>query len=653
MKLIYTFIIFLLYSYNATSQVVINELDTDTPGQDFEEFIELKSDIPHFPLDGYVLVLFNGSENGNDSSYFALDLDGAVTDANGILLIGSTTVSPAPEVLISPAIIQNGADAVALYAGDAEDFPEFTPATRVGLIDALVYDTNDADDVALMNLLGVTVQINEDENNTAVTQSIQRMGDSYTVDTPTPGALNDGTGIDFNGISFTTNAAEYSEGDLAIITFTTQWEVPETTTIQFSLSHGSFTSEDFTGNLFFTIPQGASEARVEIQLLEDGVNDGDEFFEINIGEIPEGFNRLIDNVRYLIIDVDHTMAPWGTPIMPTYGVVASTAPAGYYNSLTSLAGEALRQEVQNIISDPAVVKTQTYADAIAILKEADQNPAHSNEVWLLYTEQGRPKVDFQELGGSNVGFWNREHTYPRSRGGFYTIEADEMADGPDIFIPTHADSLRHAVSDAHGLRAVDGPENSSRGNKDYGEYSGPAGNAGSWKGDAARAVMFLAVRYNGLNLVEGDPANSTVGELGDLTTLLEWHRNDPPDDFEMNRNNVVYSWQSNRNPFIDRPELVEYIFGDLKGETYDPPLETNNFIITGIKAFPNPSAGKFFVCGITQPTQLTVFSLSGAELKSATLTNDRLIDLSNLPSGVYIIVFTTEKTSVVKRVILQ
>src|SRR5699024_9054658 len=120
---------------------------------------------------------------------------------------------------------------------------------------------------------------------------------------------------------------------------------------------------------------------------------------------------------------------------------------------------------------------QTYSDVIDILKEADENPLNSNEVWQVYSETGKPKLDLQVTSNS-AGTWNREHTYPRSRAGYYSIEEDEIADGKAIFWPTNADSLRHGNSDAHALRVADSGENSSRSNQDYGEYSGPPGNLG-------------------------------------------------------------------------------------------------------------------------------------------------------------------------------
>lgn len=130
--------------------------------------------MPNFDLDGFVLVFFNGSTSGADSSYFAIDLDGFTTDVNGLLLIGSNGVTPFPQYLISSNVIQNGADAVAIYQANDFDFPEETLATT-NLIDALVYDTSDTDDAALMALLGITEQINEGSGNN--TNSIQRFVD--------------------------------------------------------------------------------------------------------------------------------------------------------------------------------------------------------------------------------------------------------------------------------------------------------------------------------------------------------------------------------------------------------------------------------------------------------------------------------------------
>lgn len=493
------------------SQVVINELDCDTPGIDDQEFVELKSDTPNFSLDGYVLVFFNGSSSGGDSSYMTIDLDGAVTDVNGLLLIGSSTVTPFPQFLISPNVIQNGADAVAIYLGDDTDFPEGTLATQTNLIDALAYDTNDSDDTNLMALLGLTEQISEGASNN--TNSIQRNDDgSYTATTPTPRALNEGGGVVFNAISISTALTQYGEGDTFDITFTAQENVTADFQFDFTLNNGTFDTSDFTGTTTVTIPNGQNAVTTSITIIDDAIDEGDEELLIRFSGLEPPYIPFNNFIKIRVIDNDFTVAPFGTPINPTYGVVESTQPSGYYNSLDELSDTALRQALQDIIAEEGVVRAQTYTDVIDILKEADQNPENSNQVWLVYLEQGRAKLDFQTTS-NNVGTWNREHTFPRSRGGFDSIEEDEVGDGIDIFWNTTADSLRHGNSDAHALRAVDGPENSSRGNQFYGEYNGPSGTLGGFKGDAARSVFYMAVRYNGLEIVNGFPEGLT-GQFG-------------------------------------------------------------------------------------------------------------------------------------------
>ncbi|PZQ77409.1 MAG: endonuclease I, partial [Flavobacterium johnsoniae] len=222
----YFSLLFLLFSTCFSyGQVVINELDSDTPGIDDKEFVELKSATPNFSLDGYVLVFFNGnaeSASTGNKSYLTISLNGLVTDANGLVVIGSNAVSPVPQKIIADNLIQNGADAVAVYLGSAADFPDGTLATTTNLIDALAYDTSDPDATQLMGLLGLTIQINEDENGLGTTQSIQRKPDgTYEVKAPTPGANNDGSGIIFNGISISVPSLLYTEGDSFPITFTT------------------------------------------------------------------------------------------------------------------------------------------------------------------------------------------------------------------------------------------------------------------------------------------------------------------------------------------------------------------------------------------------------------------------------------------------
>jgi hypothetical protein len=90
------FIVIVLSCFYSNAQIVINELDPDTNSTDVKEFIELKSNVPNFALDGYVVVFFNAGSTTpytGTLSYYAIDLDGLVTDGNGIILLGNIPVS--------------------------------------------------------------------------------------------------------------------------------------------------------------------------------------------------------------------------------------------------------------------------------------------------------------------------------------------------------------------------------------------------------------------------------------------------------------------------------------------------------------------------------------------------------------------------------
>ncbi len=653
MKYTFSFILGLCFLNLVAQNPIINEFDSDTDGVDTKEFIEIKTDTPFSSLDGYLLVLFNGSNSGGDLSYYNLDLDGFTTDINGLFVLGASEVSPIADFELPLNTIQNGADAVAIYQANEADMPIGTLATTTNLADALVYGTNDSDDTVLLNLLGLQEQIDEDENGNKDFESIQRANDgSWYVASPTPKQLNDGSGVILNGITITTNQDVYDEGDDIIITLTTEQPVDNDITFNLDLNNGDFNNADYTGDDFIAFQAGDTSGQTTISILEDGISENDEFMEINISNLPPEFISNNNNVSAIIIDGDFTVSNFGSPLNPTYDNVQSDAPNDYYDNLDGLAGNALIQGIQDLVSEEGVVRAHTYADIIEILNIADQNPDNNNQVWLLYTEQPRAKYLFQ-TGSSGVGKWNREHTYPRSRGGFFSIEDDDIPTGINSWWETHADSLRHANSDAHGLRAVDAGENSSRGNQHYGEYVGPASNAGSFKGDVARGVFFLALRYEDLDVVNGFP--SVTGELGDLALLLTWHQQDPPDDFEMNRNNIIYDWQKNRNPFIDFPNLVDFIWGTEFGDPWNQNLsiEDNNF--DDLVVFPNPVINENIQVKGLNPSETYQFKL--LDISGKTIWSNSQKGNSEIPitvkSGLYFLSISDAKSTQVERIIVR
>ena len=195
-----------------------------------------------------MIVLFNGSSSGGDKSYFNFELDGFTTDINGLFVLGGPEVSPIPDFELGLNTIQNGADAVALYQADEADLPLESLATTTNLVDALVYGTNDSVDTGLLNLLGLSEQIDEGENGNKDFDSSQRANDgSWFVDTATPKQLNDGSGVILNGITITTDQDIYDEGDDVIITLTTEQPVDNDITFNLDLNNGNFNNADYAG----------------------------------------------------------------------------------------------------------------------------------------------------------------------------------------------------------------------------------------------------------------------------------------------------------------------------------------------------------------------------------------------------------------------
>ena len=174
--------------------LVINEVDADSPGADVAEFVELYGPA-NASLNGLTVVFFNGS---NDLSYASFDLDGYSLDANGFFVLGNAGVTGV-DLVFASNLLQNGADAVAVYFADATSFPTNTPVTTSNLVDAMVYDTDDADDAGLLVLLNPgQPQVNENGGLNGAGQSssrvpdggVARNTDTYAQQSPTPDGSN-------------------------------------------------------------------------------------------------------------------------------------------------------------------------------------------------------------------------------------------------------------------------------------------------------------------------------------------------------------------------------------------------------------------------------------------------------------------------------
>lgn len=242
----------------------------------------------------------------------------------------------------------------------------------------------------------------------------------------------------------------------------------------------------------------------------------------------------------------------GSPADPEPTPTPNPSTGAYYDAAIGKTGAALKSALHNIIDDHTEI---SYSNVWTALRETDEDPNNSNNVILLYT--GRSQSKF--TNGGNVNDWNREHVWAKSHGDFGT----SMGAGTDL----------------HHLRPTDVSVNGTRSNLDFdnggNEHSEASGNyydSDSWeprdsvKGDVARMLFYMAVRYEGdsgeLDLeLNNQVNNGTAPYHGKLSVLLQWHKQDPVDNFERTRNEIIYTdYQHNRNPFIDHPEWASAIW---------------------------------------------------------------------------------------------
>jgi endonuclease I len=224
-------------------------------------------------------------------------------------------------------------------------------------------------------------------------------------------------------------------------------------------------------------------------------------------------------------------------------------PAGLDMVAASVAGSpdpdmvAIRRWLHDQVSGNAVL---TPGKVVMALEELEADPADRDHVVLIYSGRSVP------AGGADGVSWQQEHLWPPSHG------FDDRAD------PAYADLVN--------LRLEDVATRARRGAKDFADVTGRVTDSDGFeppdrvKGDIARALFYMVVRYEGdaggpdLKLVDrwtrdGEPM------LGKLCTLLRWSGQDPVDADERRRNTRVERYQGNRNPFIDRPEFAQVLWG--------------------------------------------------------------------------------------------
>tara|TARA_B110000285_G_scaffold234110_1_gene309920 strand:- start:102 stop:1154 length:1053 start_codon:yes stop_codon:yes gene_type:complete len=329
----------------------------------------------------------------------------------------------------------------------------------------------------------------------------------------------------------------------------------------------------------------------------------------------------------------------------------------YYDDVNlTLSGMALKSELSN-----KIIATHTnnlsYAEVWDALRITDLVPGSITNVYLVYgyddgdgdvtTDLSRDK----NSNGGSVGDWNREHTYPKSLG-----IPDLGSSGPG--------------ADAHMLRSSDLQRNGMRGNLKFIDGAGVSKVVGGgwypgdqWKGDMARIIMYMYLRYESRCL----PINTGVGasvsiDLDMIDLFLEWNAEDPVSVYEETRNNYLGTTanqfgQGNRNPFIDNPYLATKIWGGIAAEDIWgiyaslSEIEIEQFI----SIYPNPVDDVFSI-EINEEIELktiNVYSMIGELVysKSSSLINEH--DVSHLNSGIYMVELVTNVGTINQKVIVN
>ena len=338
---------------------------------------------------------------------------------------------------------------------------------------------------------------------------------------------------------------------------------------------------------------------------------------------------------------------FGPPSNPTYGVVQTNIPQGYYDQANNLSSDELKEALHQIISNHVIFPyTSNSTDTWDIIQESDQDPNENNNMILVYTGRSQEKgyrdgsgnySQYENGNGTQSNSWNREHIWPKSHG---------FPDDDD-----------NAYTDVHNLKPCDRSVNSSRGTKDFdfggnqhSEASDCLTDSDSWeppdyvKGDIARILFYMVVRYDpgidhenntfDLELVDYTTPNNTEPIFGKLSSLLDWHLSDPVDDFEINRNEIIFGFQENRNPFIDHPNLVNYLWGDNVGLVWNENLTVPETEIVKTTIYPNPSSGIINFSFDMQDEIIEIFNLNGQNIFNKIVDSSNSVEI-DLPSGIY------------------
>lgn len=222
-------------------------------------------------------------------------------------------------------------------------------------------------------------------------------------------------------------------------------------------------------------------------------------------------------------------------VLPSISLNVPEELKGYYSGLQLCANSGVNEEILSALTQSQHTTILSYGQRHNYLYNADADLNEPTKVVLMYSGELRY---WEEYTSGNNPYtpqtFNTEHVYPKSK-----LNSDD------------------AITDLHHLRACDAEVNSNKSNYAFTDGSGNYGVKGGkwypgddWRGDVARMMFYLHIRYN-----------ENLTTMGGINLFLKWHVEDPVSELERQRNEVIVSAQGNRNPFIDNPYLATLIWG--------------------------------------------------------------------------------------------
>ena len=358
-----------------------------------------------------------------------------------------------------------------------------------------------------------------------------------------------------------------------------------------------------------TFPAGSGESQnLTVTLLNDGVSERSRKVYFTISSVTGGMNAAstTGNISYFCL------------------TVMSGIDYSYYTGInTSLTGSDLKTALYNLIKGHIQYPyTDNSTDLWDILSDTDEDPSNPRNVIGIYSGFSIYKYPSATSSGTTYN-WNKEHVWAKSHGNFGTDKG--------------------AGTDAHHLRAENNSVNTLKSNLDFDNGGTLVPNttdcyydSDSWeprdevKGDIARMIFYMATRYQAgtstseplLTVVDSvntmASCSDAIGYYGKLSTLLTWNAQDPVDAYEINRNNNVYYYQHNRNPYIDHPEFITAIWGGPVGIT-DENVKYVDVDYRLNQNYPNPfnpSTSISFYVPVQSRISLSIYNAIGQKVET-------------------------------------